>query len=326
MRMVALIERACSQGDRVVFAGARLDEALADRVRNAGATVHQTELEPGSSADVKWVSGLAATPAADWVVLDGDGFGAAFQEGLRASGLRVLLLDDYGGRGPYAADVVLNQNVFATSEMYQSRRAGTRLLLGPAYALLRQEFASARRAETMPAEADRLLVTLGGADPYNVTDRVLDGLALVSGADLRIRVVVGPSNPHRLRLASHATIDPRVVILPPVDRIVHLMAWADMAITGGGITVYELCCMGVPTLVVPIVSSQREFASALDRDGICVDLGKHESLDPASLADAIGGLRLDAARRTAMSRRALERVDGRGSERVLDALNAPASG
>jgi UDP-2,4-diacetamido-2,4,6-trideoxy-beta-L-altropyranose hydrolase len=320
MRTLALAERARVDGHDVTLLGARLDDALADRVQSTGVALAREDVEPASAQDLAWVAARAAARAADWIVTDGYRFDAAYQEALRAAGFRVLCIDDHGRCEPYAAHVVLNQNVGATEASYRRRSGDTRLLLGPRYAMLRAGFAAAAaHAPRIAERAARVLVTLGGADPGNATARVLAALALVPGTDLRVRVVVGPCNPHRRHLAALAT-DPRVEIAPPVEDLAPTMRWADLAIAAAGTTAYELCCMGVPTLFVSIAESQRDLARALEDGCLGVDLGWHETLEPATVARTIAAVRNDHARRTDLSRRGRAAVDGRGAARVLDAL------
>jgi spore coat polysaccharide biosynthesis predicted glycosyltransferase SpsG len=102
----------------------------------------------------------------------------------------------------------------------------------------------------------------------------------------------------------------------------RLMTWADVAITGAGGTVYELSCLGVPTIVVAITEDQTETARALERSGVAVDLGWHQEMDAMKASRTIAALCEDRERRAALSHRARELVDGRGASRVVDVLSA----
>jgi UDP-2,4-diacetamido-2,4,6-trideoxy-beta-L-altropyranose hydrolase len=321
MRMLALAEDVRGRGGEATMAAVRIDEGLLSRARAVGVGVEQGDLDAGTDEDASWLAALARARGADWVVVDGYGFDHRYQAALAAAGLRVVLVDDFGRCERYDADVVLNQNAFATEAMYERRRPGTRLLLGPRYALLRREFATAAadRPTRVDARATRVLVTLGGADPEDAAVRVLDALALVPGDDLRVKVVSGPSNAHQGRRLVHAS-DPRVEMLPAARDMIPLMTWADLAITGAGSTVYELCCLGVPTLVVAITSAQIEPSRSLDRAGLAVDLGWHAAMDVASAARTIAAVCDDSARRTDLARLGPDLVDGHGASRVVEAL------
>ncbi len=325
MRTFALAERVLAAGGEVTLASARLDAALAARVRRGGVTVTSAAgaTEPGSTADADWVIEEAIRRATEWVVVDGYGFDLVYQERLESAGLSVLLVDDLARCGRYAARIVLNQNVMAAPSLYPDPGSGTRYLLGPRFALLRSEFTDvAARARRIPERASRILVSLGGADPVNAGARILDALARVADPALQARVVIGPSNPHAAAIRACGP-DPRIEILPAGDSMAPLMQWADLAITGTGGTVYELACLGIPTLVVAIAEYQRVLARALAEEGLAIDLGWHAALVPGDLAERIAAIQGDAAQRADLSRRGQERVDGGGADRVLDVLRSP---
>ena len=145
-----------------------------------------------------------------------------------------------------AADLVLNQNINAAAEMYANREAHTRLLLGTRYVLLRREFWPWRgwRRE-IPAVARKVLVTLGGGDPDNVTLKVIQALAQVQIEGLEAVVVVGAANPHlqELQAAVQDTPQPHP---PGVQRHQHggVDGLGRRAITAGGSTCWETAFMG----------------------------------------------------------------------------------
>jgi spore coat polysaccharide biosynthesis predicted glycosyltransferase SpsG len=174
------------------------------------------------------------------------------------------------------------------------------------------------------AEGSRVLVSLGGADPEDAAAKVVDALARVPGDHLRVKVVSGPSHPQGVQQGQQGEVDgdARIARLPATVDMVPLMKWADVAVTGAGSTVYELCCLGVPTFVVAITRPQIESARAIEREGLAIDLGWHASMDASSAAQAIDALCRDAARRTELSRRGRERIDGLGASRVVQALAA----
>src|SRR5262249_50630857 len=134
-------------------------------------------VEPGSLGDSQTLADLARQWGADRLVIDGYQFGGGYQRSLKEAGLWVLVVDDYGHADHYCADGVLNQNLHAREGLYGHREPGVRLLLGVRYALLRREFTRWRGWErSIPAEAGKLLVTLGGSDPENVTDKAVRAL------------------------------------------------------------------------------------------------------------------------------------------------------
>ena len=250
MRCLALAQAWQDAGGRALFLMAPAPPALKTRLLSEGMEVLALEHGSGSPEDARETAQLARSRGADWVVVDGYHFGADYQRLIKDSGLRLLCIDDYGHAAHYSADLVLNQNINATEELYPSREANTRLLLGTRYVLLRREFWPWRgwRRE-IPAVARKVLVTLGGGDPDNVTLKVIQALAQVEIEGLEAVVVVGAANPHLQELQAVVKDLPFPIRLESnVTNMPELMAWADVAITAGGSTCWESAFMGLPAL------------------------------------------------------------------------------
>ncbi len=144
MRCLALAQAWQDAGGDVVFAMAETGAAIQKRLQSEGLSIFPGESAPGSIEDAKEVVELARKQGARWIVVDGYQFGERYQRDLEQAGLKVLFVDDSGHATGYVADVVLNQNAHACAELYESRHAHTRLLLGPRHALLRREFRAVR--------------------------------------------------------------------------------------------------------------------------------------------------------------------------------------
>jgi UDP-2,4-diacetamido-2,4,6-trideoxy-beta-L-altropyranose hydrolase len=327
MRCLSLAEVYRERGGRAVFLMAEPPAPFAARGRSVGAEIRTLSAAPGSAADVAETLATAESTGAGWIVLDGYEFDGAFQAALVEAGHRLLALDDHGHAGRYHADLVLNQNAGADAALYAERAPATRQLLGPRFALLRAEFRAwtAERALT-PARARHVVVTLGGSDPDNVSVRVLEGLAAVPGP-LEILLVIGPANPHRACVEDAARACPHPVELATdVTDMAQRLAWGDLAVSAAGATVLELARVGTPQLLIVLADNQAPGAAAMQREGLAINLGRHERLDAEAIGAAVAALAGDAERRQELSRRSTALVDGRGAERVLAAmgLTAPA--
>ncbi len=323
MRCLALAQAWQAQGGAAHFVcNSTLPAPLAERLRNEGATLTTLAAMPGSAADAAETVALATKMAVEWVVVDGYHFDAAYQQALKAAGLRLLFIDDHGHAAHYSADLVLNQNVYAQAQIYAQRDEHTQLLLGGKHALLRREFWPWRgRQRTSAAQVQRVLITLGGADAENVTLKALNAFAHIDRPDLELIVVVGASNPYKDSLAAAAAQLPQQVrLLQNVTDMPALMAEADLAITASGSTCWELLFMGLPAMLIEIAANQTPIAEHLEALDAAVRLGWHADLQPAHLAAAIQPLLVDPARRRALAAKGQELIDGYGSARVVQQL------
>lgn len=322
MRCLALAQACRRAGLRAIFAHAETTSSLERRLGQEDFESRRVDFVRGSAGDAACTVQLARDLGATWIVADGYCFDAGWQRQIRDAGLRLLVIDDYGQAAHYHANIVLNQNLSADAALYASRDADTRLLLGPRYALLRQEFlARGGVPRVMSGLARRVLVTLGGSDPDNVTSAVLRVLRAVSG--LEVVVVIGGSNPHRATVESlvcecNSTATWVRAVVDATD-MPALMEWADVAITAGGSTLWELAYLGLPALVLVLAENQAPATCALTGLGIVEFVAA-----PGQLSVMLPALLADTCRRGEISARARELVDGRGGERAVAALEVAA--
>lgn len=322
MRCLALAQAWREAGGEAVLATALSPGGLEDRLVAEGLSIHRLVAEAGSDADARATAALARDLGAVWTVVDGYQFMGNYQRVLKDAGLRVLVIDDYGHAGHYWADAVLNQNLNAHGTLYASREPGVRLLLGPRYVLLRREFWKWRGWKHSHArQATNVLVTFGGVDPANVTLKAMAALAKLASTYWQAAVVVGPSNPNLPALRSAASSAPQSTrLLSDVRDMAELMAWADVVVTAGGSTTWELAFMGLPALTVIVADNQVELAETLSAHGVVQNLGWHTRLAEEELVEALAGLMSDQVARRAMGSLGQELVDGDGGRRVVQAL------
>jgi UDP-2,4-diacetamido-2,4,6-trideoxy-beta-L-altropyranose hydrolase len=321
MRCLALARHWLQAGGQVVFAQNEIGAPLAERLRHEGAELLPIAAVAGSQEDARETVVHAKALGCSWIVADGYAFDAPWQQQIKAAGFRLLLLDDYRHARHYHADVVLNQNASASAELYANRDTDTRLLLGSKYALLRREFTEGHDApREIAAKATKILVTLGGSDPFDITGTVVAALAQLRGIESVI--VVGGGNPRlesiRTAVGAHGEAM-RIVVNAP--NMAELMAWADVAVSAAGSTAWELACMGLPAALIVVAENQAGIAAALAREGVSLNLGPHTALDAERIVANLRDWLPDQARRKAMSVGGRRLVDGQGAKRVLAVLN-----
>lgn len=316
MRCLSLAQGWRRAGGAALFALAESTPALQQRLQTDEFEILRVESVAGSAGDAQQSIQLARQHRAERFVADGYQFDFGYQRAIKEAGLRLLFFDDYGHAGDYCADWVLNQNLGADAAFYARREAHTRLLLGPRYALLRDEFLTWRNwHRTIPAVARHVLVTLGGADPDNVTGRILGALKLL--ADIEVVVLVGGSNPHLHALRSSVSDgSSRIRLVVNASNMPELMAWADVAIAAGGTTTWELAFMGLPSLTLVLADNQRVVAENLAVARIT------RPTTPERVKGDLAALLSDQEGRLFMSRGARQLVDGGGASRVVTRMRS----
>jgi UDP-2,4-diacetamido-2,4,6-trideoxy-beta-L-altropyranose hydrolase len=320
MRCVALAEAWQKAGGQAVLASAQtsvIPEELSKRISSTVVRVPGETLKD-AQATVK----AAREAGAKWIVLDGYHFDTTYQEAVESK-FSVLLIDDYAHAMRYGTDVILNPNLSASPALYRGKVPGdTGLLLGPQYALLRREFLRyPPRARAIPQCAHNILVTMGAADPHNVTTEIIRALRFLNVGDAEITIVVGAFNPHleTIRSAAKQLACPARV-LSNAANMPELMHGSDLAITAGGSTVLELAFMGVPMLAVALAENQVGIAEQVGRCSLGADLGWHDDLTLERVAQTIRHWIDDAGGRACAARSGPSMVDGKGADRVCEVL------
>ncbi len=287
----------------------------------AGAGYPCTELD-GTAEDEVAALKAGWADGADWLIVDHYGRDAAFEGACRTWAQRIMVIDDLADRR-HDCDVLLDQTLGRGAEDYGPFVPGDcQILVGPRFALLRPQFRVAR-AEALARRAGqsrvrRLLVSMGGSDPRNLTSRVLRGIAEAAVA-VEVDVAAGAASEQLRELAEGLPLP--IVVHADVANMAALMTRADIAIGAAGGTSWERCCLGLPSLLIVTAENQRMIAERLEIAGAADVLGWHADVDAADVAGALRRLCGDAPRRRQMSVRAAEVCDGLGTARVREQLS-----
>lgn len=253
----------------------------------------------------------------DWLVVDHYGLDARWESALRPAVRRILAIDDLADRA-HDCDVLLDQNDKGDADPYRGKvPPGARCLLGPSHALLRGEFAEERaRSAPRRGELRRLIVSFGGSDPTNETEKFLSALSSRPAGIETIDVVFGRADERTAALVRRASAHAGVRCHVAADDMARRFASADLAVGAAGTTTWERACLHLPAVVTAVAPNQVEIAAAAARRGAAVNLGYHDRVRPEDYADALRTLAEAPARLAEMSRRAGALTDGRGAERV----------
>lgn len=225
---------------------------------------------------------------------------------LKETAAFVVTVDD-AGEGAKRADLNVNA-------LYPIAGAVT----GPEYVMLREEFQALHSRDRRIAETvTELLITQGGSDTYGFTPGIVRALAAMSSRP-HCTVVVGPAFRHDAELQEAlegSSLD--VTVVRNARNMADLMWQADLAITAGGLTMFELAAVGTPGLVICGEPFEVPTAARLERAGSVKSLGFGGDLDYGQVPVSVDWLAADWDGRSRMSARGKELVDGKGCERIV---------
>lgn len=195
-----------------------------------------------------------------------------------------------------------------------------------------------------------LLLTSGATDRYHWKEALLGELVKISPfSDIHLQtlnVIVGTyeeitAYEDLINTANHDHIQSRTASQPNSERsadktyivsycledglsinlyqdvtdMASLMRSSGIAVSGGGTTLYELCAMGVPTIIRPGSDWEQNFASAMSRAS-----GMPLVQDIDQTLSELTSLLTDPTARIALADRMHALTDGHGADRIAKAL------
>ncbi len=313
-----LIERIEQQGFQCVI----LSEAKKEFFPTDRGLPHATWLGVEQEQDAEECLPILQAFQPDWLIVDHYALDYCWERLCRRSVKNILVVDDLADR-QHDCDILLDQDFYEDMGTRYIGKVPTfcKLLLGPRYILLREEFRNARKTINRDRRyVKRLLVTFGGVDVNNLTGTVLNVLSDMDKSILpQVDIVIGTQHPVREKIVSDCS-KLGFSCYVQTDEIAELMSKADLAIGSSGFTSYEFIAMQLPSILIPISAIQLEVAKALERKGVAYVLtGKIENIGK-EIAIALSKLMGDSAERFTMSRSCLGFMDCDGINRVVNGI------
>lgn len=240
----------------------------------------------------------------------------------------------------YPVDMLINYNIYGEEMGYEKDAAfaDTKLLLGTEYVPLREEFSagagyvqsrkvlSLGAANVTPAADGGILITTGGSDSFNLAGQLLmEAMKYDALKEKEYHVVSGSLNPHIGELQALAQKHENIHIHCNVTNMAELMAESEVALSAGGSTLYELCAMGVPVIAFSFAENQERLVQTFVKRGIAQYGGNYRTDGNKMIQNTIAGLETlleDENLRTEYRKKARALVDGKGADRIAEAIQA----
>ncbi|GAD87970.1 hypothetical protein VHA01S_003_00460 [Vibrio halioticoli NBRC 102217] len=260
----------------------------------------------------------------DWIVVDNYAIEKKWHESLSSLSKNILQIDDLADRD-LSADVVLDQNYYLLGESRYSHYIDndTKLLCGPSFALLRDEFSLARkrlRTYKLRREEKRVVLFFGGIDIANETLKALKGLLKADSSD-HFDVIIGMNNPHKAAVKKYCDLHlDRVTLYIQVSNMTDFFSKAYLYVGAVGATTWERCVMALPGIVCSVADNQEQVAKDLHQIGGHFYLGKHQEITEESYRAIYEKCLREPSLLTEQSSKCAGLVDGVGVERVCKIL------
>ena len=336
MRCLTLADALKQRGAQTRFISRQMPEYLRDMLAEKGHEFRLFDSKPGKEAvdnlsHAHWLDTSQRADAQDsiqalsdqnwdWLIVDHYALDTNWESALRQSTRNIFVIDDIADR-QHDCDVLLDQNFYTDMETRYIGMVSARcqLLLGPRYALLRDEFRQLReQAKPRSGAVKRVLVFFGGVDAGNYTTLAIEALVNVAIKGLNVDVVIGAQHPYRKDIES-ACAGHGFACHVQTKRMAELMAAADLAVGAAGVANWERCCLGLPCIVGAVAQNQLQSAKDLFALGAVRFIGAAQDITAQKLSEEI-----DQTHHSDWIKKAslcgLGLVDAQGVARVIKAM------
>ena len=202
---------------------------------------------------IDWQNDFSIFCDADLVIIDSYLADLDFYNEISDKVSLTVYIDD-NNRLEYPKGIVVNGTLDASNINY-SKRDNIKYLVGNEFIPLRNDFWDISKLKIKDS-IENILITMGGNDLRNLTPKILK-LLNDKFPDITKKVIIADSfnNTSEIESLKNNSVD--LIYSPNSSEIINLMQSVDLAISASGQTLYELACVGVPTIAIGIIDNQK---------------------------------------------------------------------
>jgi len=231
--------------------------------------------------------------------------------------VKISAFIDDNRRLDYPKGIVINGNIHAFDLNYP-KKEDIKYLLGTKYTPLRKEFWSVAE-KNINEDIENILITFGGSDGKNMTPKILD-LLTKKYPNLKKNIVIGKGFKNIDEIKRVADKNSFLFYNASAKDMKNLMLKADLAISAGGQTLYEIARVGVPTIAVTVADNQLKSVKKWNEVGSMAYAGYYNEKDVLNNVLSLLERLKDKKIREKMSKIGRKNVDGRGSKNIVSKL------
>ena len=252
----------------------------------------------------------------------------AFTGSLRKFGCPIIAVTDDSNKRTIDADIIVNGNPNQVGQDYTAERG--KYLLGPMYFIMDPQYGddAVRSVNKSPdKDAKKIVLTFGGSDQNNLLFRVLDVLNKMKKRDIHVLIAVSQASGYVERLKKYTGqmgMTNRLVV--DADCLAPYWRQCDLAITGGGNTLFERIAANLPGATLCQCDRQMEIADRFESLGVNINLGMGAKMSDGVLAERLGGFIDNEELQYQQRKRSPEITDGKGLSRLGDAIETLLEG
>ena len=249
-----------------------------------------------------------------FIIIDMREFSEILSKKLKKYNFKILILDDAWCKNIYA-DILVNPTPILQYHKYKQIDKNCKLFLGPKFWIIQKNFKKYIKSisEIKFKKKYNVVITMGGSDPYNITQKILESLKYAENINLTI--LFGPFF-EKNKIKEIKNIYPNLKFYHNPTNPLIIFKKSDIVISSGGNTLFELAMLGVPTICIPIIKHQIPYSEFFENLGFSINLGKWNTKKSVVLKENLIFILKNTQIRKNMSRIGRKFSDGNGGFRI----------
>jgi len=232
---------------------------------------------------------------------------------------KVIFIDDEKRRNILNKGFVVDWTILSDKKEYFSpKKEDVTYLLGSKYTPLREEFMKVQK-NIIKKEIQSILVTFGGSDVRDLTPKVLKTLR-ENFPDIIKNIVIGSGFTNIEKIKHYKDKNTNLILNADALTMSKLMQTSDIAIASGGQTLYELACIGTPTVSILLVNNAKDDTQGWDKVGTLINIGWYDDKNLLDKLTKTIFLLKDKNKRVQMQNRAKKYINSNGAKLLVETI------
>lgn len=228
----------------------------------------------------------------------------------------VFYLDDLDAFEYPVSNVICYANYYSQLS-YGNYEVNTKFYLGTAYMPIRKVFQNCK-PKLIKENIENIMILSGGSDNYHMIENIAD---LFKGSNtVRADIICGAFYPDFKGLEEKFSDYTNLHFYQNVSNLEEFMENADLAISAGGTTLYELSAKGTPTISYSFADNQLKNVRQFDADGLICYAGDVRQDDVYGNIYRLYEEYEDSNLRKERSEKMQKVMDGKGATRIARLL------